>query len=86
MIGSYELTLSRIIFSDKSYIYFDGAPNRQNDQICLSSRPDYNFERPLHSRMVTVWVGLSATQIFEPYFYENSDSGNAVSVTKDTSV
>ena len=34
--------------------------------------------------MVTVWVGMSATQIFGPYFYEDSDSGDAVTVTKET--
>ena len=27
---------------------------------------------------------LSATPIFGPYFYENSDTGNAVTVTKKT--
>ena len=27
---------------------------------------------------------MSATQIFGPYFYEISDSGNAVTVTKET--
>ena len=28
-------------------------------------------------------MGISATQIFGPYFYENSDFGNAVTVTKE---
>ena len=27
---------------------------------------------------------MSATQIFGPYFYENSDSDNAATVTKET--
>ena len=57
---------------------------RQSDRIWSSSRPDFNFKRPLHSMMVTVWVGMSATQIFGPYFYEDSDSGDAVTVTKET--
>ena len=83
MIGSFKLNLSRIIFSDESHIYLYGVPNRQKDRIWSSSRPEFNFERPLHSRKVTVWVGMSATHIFGPYFNENSDSGNAVTVTKE---
>ena len=66
MIGSFELNLSQIIFSDESHIYLDGVPNRQNDRISSSSRPDLSFERSLHSRKVTVWVGMSGTQIFGP--------------------
>ena len=84
MIGSFELNLSQIIFSDESHIYFDVVPNGQNDRIWSSFIPDFNFEKLLHSRNVTVWEGISAMEIFGPYFYENSDSGSVVTVTKET--
>ena len=45
----------------------------------MEARPSSNHQRPLHSQKVTVWVGMSATKIFGPYFFEQ-ENGKALTV------
>ena len=83
MIDSEEIDLQKIIFSDESHIYLNGVPNRQNLRKWSPTKPDFNVSKPLHSPRVTIWCGLSGTKIFGPFFYEDRETGEAVTVNSE---
>ena len=78
-----EIDVEKIIFSDESHIYLDDAPNKQNDRNWQASKPEFNFEKPLHSRKVTVWVGLTASRIVGIFFFEDPETGENQTVNSD---
>ena len=83
MIQSGELDPGNIIFSDESHVYLHSSPNKQNSRQWLAQKPDTRSSVPLHSQKVTVWCGFNSRKVFGPYFYEDSESGKAVTVTKE---
>ena len=83
MIESSELDPQKVVFSDESHIYLDDVPNRQNDRVWAKSRPDFNFQRPLHSKKVTVWIGMTGSKIYGPYFYETPETEQVVTVNSE---
>ena len=48
------------------------------------TKPMGVFEKPLHSPKVTVWCGLSSNRLYGPFFFEDTQTGNACTVTTDT--
>ena len=78
-----EIDIEKIIFTDESHIYLDDAPNKQNNRNWQLNKPDFNFQRPLHSKKVTVWVGMTANRIFGPYFFEDPVTGNMQTVNAE---
>ena len=82
MNNSGELDVNNVIFSDESHIHLQCVPNRQNLRKWSNSKPDFTYEKSLHSPKVTVWCGLSSKKIFGPYFFENTE-GDAVTVNKE---
>ena len=77
------LNVNTIVFSDESHIYLDGFVNKQTCRYWSSERPVPVIQKPLHSRKVTVWCGVSANRIYGPYFFEDANSGNARTVTSE---
>ena len=83
LIESGEIDVSEIIFSDESHVYLKSSPNKQNVRQWLAEKPKTRSPVPLHSAKVTVWCGFNSTKIFGPYFFENSETGEALTVTKE---
>ena len=54
---SGQILLENLIFSDECHIYLKGMPNRQNYRNLSATKPNYFFERSLHSPKITVGVG-----------------------------
>ena len=75
-----EINLNNIIFSDECHIYLKGMPNKQNYRNWSMNKPEHFFEKPLHSPKVTVWCGLSGNKIYGPFFFENSETEEAISI------
>ena len=48
------------------------------------TKPMGVFEKSLHSPKVTVWCGLSSNRPNGPFFFEDTQTGNACAVTTDT--
>ena len=48
------------------------------------TKPMGVFEKPLHSPKVTVWCGLSSYRLYGPFFFEDTQTGNACTVTTAT--
>ena len=76
-----QLDVNNIIFSDECHIYLHGMVNKQNNRQWSLSNPCHTFEKPLHSAKVTIWCGLSSHKIYGPYFFENPENGQAITVT-----
>ena len=74
MLEEGTLDLDKIILSDESHIYLVSVPKPQNDRKWAHSKPDFNFQKLLHSLKITVWV-------FGPFFFEDPVTGKAVTVT-----
>ena len=83
MISSKELDPGNIIFTDESHVYLTSSPNKQNTRLWLSKKPEIRSQVPLHSEKVTVWCGFNAKKVFGPFFYEDSETEKAVTVTKE---
>ena len=83
MIHDNEFDPGDIIFSDESHVYLHSVPDKQNNRQWCLSRPENRTSVPLHSAKVTVWCGLNSTKIFGPYFFEDSETGLPLTVTKE---
>ena len=83
MIQDNEFDPGDIIFTDESHVYLQSSPNKQNNREWRFSRPENRTSVPLHSDKVTVWCGLNSTKVFGPYFFEDSETGSALTVTKE---
>ena len=81
MIESGDLNLNEIIFSDETHIHLNGSPNKQNCRKWSTSKPSFNFSVPLHLPKITVWCGMSSEKIYGPFFFEDSETGEATTVT-----
>ena len=76
-------TAAGIIFSDESHFYVISKPKRQNFRKWSTTKPEFQVSTPLHSAKVTVWCGLTATGIIGPSFYEDPETGAALTITKE---
>lgn len=66
----------KIVFSDECTFYTDGHVNRWNCVIWDYERPE-NFiaERSQSARSLTVWAGISTDNVFGPYFFPYTVTG-----------
>jgi len=62
--------LDTIIFSDESTFNLNGSVNRHNCRIWSHSKPDEIITKTHSSPKINVWMGLSSSKIYGPFFYE----------------
>ena len=84
MVKRNELDIKSIIFSDESHIHLNKFMNKQNFRMWSRNKPMVVFEKPLHSLKVTVWCGMSGNRLYGPFFFEDAQTGNACTITKET--
>ncbi|KAF2345053.1 Protein of unknown function DUF4817 [Trinorchestia longiramus] len=58
--------IETIIFSDEAHFHLSGHVNRHNSRIWCNENPREIQERPLHSLRVTVWCGITASNVIGP--------------------
>lgn len=75
MVENGEIELYKIIFSDECHIYLHGMPNKQNYRKWSPTKPAFNVVKPLHSP--------KATKIYGPFFFEDLETNNAVTITTE---
>lgn len=73
--------LSRILWTDEAHFSVNGGINTQNCRIWSTENPHEIVQQGLHDKKVTVWCGFTANFIIGPYFFEEIQNGEAVSVT-----
>lgn len=83
MVERNELDIKSIIFSDESHIHLNKFMNKQNCRMWSRNKPIVVFEKPLHSLKVTVWCGMSGNRLYGPFFFEDAQTGNACTITKE---
>lgn len=67
-IGQDKSFLSRIVFSDESTFRLDGSVNRHNCRIWGLEPPSEFVTKSHSSPKINVWMGLSASGIYGPFF------------------
>ena len=83
MIEREELDPADIIFSDESHVHLNSSPNKQNSRLWRTKKPEIRVQVPLHSEKVTVWCGMNGTKVFGPFYFEDPETGDAETVTKE---
>ena len=67
--------LENIIFSDESTFFVNGVVNRHNCRVWGTEPPDETIEVCHSSPKVNVWMGISATTVYRPFFIEGNVTG-----------
>lgn len=67
-----EIDLNKIWCTDEAHFYISGEVNRQNYRYWGTSNPHVVHESALHPKKVTVWIGICATSIIGPYFFDGN--------------
>jgi hypothetical protein len=65
--------IRRMILSGEAHSELSGREKKQNTRYWSDNNPRQSHEKPLHSREVTVWCGVSASGIVGPYFFEDGN-------------
>jgi hypothetical protein len=71
-LSSPESAIEWFIFSDEAWFTLEESVNKQNDRSWLSSRPQEEIERHLHSEKVMVWCAISVNRVFGPFFFDTT--------------
>ena len=71
-IGSQEVSVNTIWFSDECHFHLNGYVNRQNYRIWGSENPHLALEKQAHPVRVSVWCAISAQGIIGPFFFEET--------------
>lgn len=71
-IDADENFLSNLIFSDESTFHLNGIVNRHNCRIWGTETPTETYQRSQASEKVNVWMGLSSTRVYGPFFIEGN--------------
>ena len=71
--------LKNLIMFDEAHFHLNGFINKQNCRIWESENPHATAQRQLHPQKYTVWCGVLADEVIEPYFFKNE--GENVTVT-----
>ncbi|MEM8940500.1 MAG: hypothetical protein AAGC64_14275 [Bacteroidota bacterium] len=74
--------LDKLITSDEAHFHLKEKYNKQNTRIWCTENPWMVNEQPLHSQRVTVWCGMTSSEIIGPYFFEDQNA-NTVTVKAD---
>ena len=64
--------LDKIIFSDEATFTLHGSINRHNCRIWGSQPPEKYQTRVHSSPKVNVWIGITSTKVYGPYFFESN--------------
>lgn len=72
--------LENILWSDEAHFTLSSGVNTKNCVIWASENPHACIGQPLHDKKVTVWCGFTADFILGPYFFENEETHEAVTV------
>ena len=83
MMENENINFNEILFSDESNIHLNGSPNKQNCREWSTSKPSFNFSVPLHSPNITAWCGMSSKNIYGPFLFEDSETGEATTITTE---
>ena len=75
--------ISNVWFSDEAHFYLECGMNSQNSRIWATTKPDSVNQRPLHSAKCTAWCAMSASGIIGPFWFEDEESGNTVTVNQE---
>lgn len=74
---------SKVLWTDEAHFHLSGEVNTWNCRIWSDSNPLETFETPLWSPKVTVWIGFSSTLTLTPFFFEDPDSHDTVTVNSE---
>lgn len=61
-----------LITSDEAVFHLNGMVNRHNCRIWSTEKPKPCLIKEQSSPKVVVWIGMSATRLYGPYFFEQS--------------
>ena len=75
--------IKNVWFSDEAHFYLECGMNSQNRRIWATTKPDLVNQRPLHSAKCTAWCAISATGIIGPYWFEDEETSNTVTVSQE---
>jgi len=71
-----EDTWKWIIHCDEAIFHLTEANNKQNNRVWAAERPETAKERPLHDKKVHIWVAISASSVYGPYYFEGTINGD----------
>ncbi|GFY71727.1 putative DD41D transposase [Trichonephila inaurata madagascariensis] len=72
----------KLIFNDEAHFWLNGFVNKQNMWYWVGENPRVRNKKPFHPQKITVWCGLHASGVIEPYFFVD-DSGRHATVNGD---
>ena len=62
-----------LMMSDEAHYHLNGYVNKQNFRYWATTNPRELHEKPLHSPKVTVWCGVTGTEVVGPYFFRKEE-------------
>ena len=65
--------INNVIFSDEASFHLSGSVNRQNTRYWGIENPHTILESKRFSPHLNVWIAVSSTNIFGPYFFEEDN-------------
>jgi hypothetical protein len=75
--------LNNIWFSDEAHFHLSGHVNKQNMRFWGTQNPHEIEEKPLHVEKCTAWCAISTHGIIGPYWFEEPESGSALTVNQE---
>lgn len=63
-------SIDKVLWSDESYFYLDGAVNTHNAIIWADEKPSRVITKPLHPQKVCVWIGFTSKFMLEPVIFD----------------
>ena len=82
-IEQKPLFLNNILFSDKAHFHLSGHVNKQNMRFWGSENPHEIVEKPLKVEKCTAWYAMSTHWIIGPYFFEEPETANAMTINQE---
>ena len=82
-IEQKPLFLNNIWFSEEAHFHLSGHVNKQNMRFWGSENPHEIVEKPLKVEKCTAWCAMSTHGIIGPYFFEEPETGNALTINQE---
>ena len=67
----------KIIWSDEAIFKLNGQVNRHNSVYWASENPHVIHEKEVNTIGVTVWIGICASGLIGPFFFEETVTGSS---------
>ena len=67
--------VNKVLWSDEAKFHISGSVNRHNCVYWRNSMPEQFVDMPVNSPGVMVWLGLSASTLVGPVFFDEKVTG-----------